>query len=507
MHIIGMIIWALVSILLAFWMIKKSYAVKLRNFRGRGTTTTATVTRITPGMYLLALFAWVPIFVVTRWLWSALTEHDSDPYHWSFWLLVFIGIILMLLSLLPKVSLIRFVRLIGIALVIWSILEIDGLGHHMPWSNTTQAAEETTAVDCTLVEGSLAKAELELFALKARLSDDKPNGDDVVRREVKNLQNRIKSLRENKGCDLPPAPASAPTVTATQTIEVERDISEEDAKKIAEQIRKIAPDYQPGELDVTTTPNLNQAEERGIASFTNETLESPEEVGAFLSETSGESIKARDRVETAIRDAGFGDDEVERAMDGSCYVALQPKVASQILGTTYYQDGKVLESNEWRSVEENDILWLCFTKDWTLIPDATVRADCGNPELTQLRPIRPTTPPAPPIECATNCTTPTPTPTPTSGGKDASKSPIKGTDDPDERVRGVEPSAPTTVTRPSSSSTSQPTQQQPVLPEDPPEVSDPEPAAPGVTDAPPATGDPIEGCDIDGDGIPDDTCP
>lgn len=172
------------------------------------------------------------------------------------------------------------------------------------------------------------------------------------------------------------------------------------ADDIAVQINQIFVGYNPGEL-VIGTKNVTfdgAPEERGTAAFSQRTLKTPQEVGEFLRENTDVSKAARQRVEESIRKAGYGDDEVKRALDGTGYFPIQAKVASQVLGTTYFKDGKVLEASQWRQVGENDVFWLFMAKDRKIIFGATIRADCANPNITKVVPVRLTTPKVPPIE-------------------------------------------------------------------------------------------------------------
>ena len=229
----------------------------------------------------------------------------------------------------------------------------------------------------------------------------------------------------------------APAVSAD-----DRNLTEEEADRIREQLRAqglVNDEYADDELVVTTTPDLDQAVERGVStSFIGDgdkQLQTRDDVGAFLQGSSERSRAARAHVEAAIRE-NYGDDEVATALDGSCYVALQPSVASQILGTGYFDNGKVLDSGDWRTVGTKDIYWLCIMPDWTIVPDATIRADCANPGLMQLRPVREDTPTVPSVAvCGERCTSPVPAatpspipsarPSPSPSGKAAPLSPVQ----------------------------------------------------------------------------------
>ena len=144
---------------------------------------------------------------------------------------------------------------------------------------------------------------------------------------------------------------------------------------------------------------LNTQEERGNGSFTNHTLKTPEDVSAYLNDTNDPKAKAtRERVEQGIRKYGYGDDQVARAMSGAGYIPVQMKEASQILGTSYFKDGKVLIAGTWRQAAPGDVYWLYFASDGKVIPEALVRADCGNSNAVIIRVVRPGMPVAPPVD-------------------------------------------------------------------------------------------------------------
>lgn len=149
-------------------------------------------------------------------------------------------------------------------------------------------------------------------------------------------------------------------------------------------------------------------EERGTAAFSTKTLKSQQDVAQFLTGSSDRSKAANSRVVSAITKAGYGTDEVDRALNGSGYFPVQATVAAQIMGTTYFHNGKVLEMGTWRTVGPNDIFWLFMTKDGKIIYGAAIRADCGNANLERVRPIVPSTPPAPSVECVEKCKPVTP---------------------------------------------------------------------------------------------------
>lgn len=123
-------------------------------------------------------------------------------------------------------------------------------------------------------------------------------------------------------------------------------------------------------------------------------LKTKEDIAAFLAENSDAGRAAKDYVTKAIQAAGYGDKEVSRAMSGFGYIPVQMKGASQILGTTYFKDGQVNILGQWRQSLPGDVYWLFVTEDGKFIPEATLRADCGNASMKMIRMVREETPAA-----------------------------------------------------------------------------------------------------------------
>ncbi len=199
------------------------------------------------------------------------------------------------------------------------------------------------------------------------------------------------------------------------------------AQQLADQLAKVfkggyvlggpAPTLRVGS-QVTTTGHTPV---RGVNSFSKKTLTTPKEVGEFLQSDDAKAKQARDRVVSSLKAAGYGQAEIDRALSGDGYFAVQMTVPSQIMGTSYVVNGRTYVAADWRTVPAEDILWLFATTDGKIVYGASVRADCANPNLTQVRLITPSTPQAPPVSCAspnspgcqpTHCVCPTPTPSP-----------------------------------------------------------------------------------------------
>ena len=122
-------------------------------------------------------------------------------------------------------------------------------------------------------------------------------------------------------------------------------------------------------------------------------LDTTATIAAWFASGSPESNAAKDRVTAAIKAAGGDDAEVARAMTGAGYIPIQFKAASQVMGTTYFQNG-IKPVDQWRQSQPGDIYWLYVTQKMVLVPDATLRADCGNVSAKQIRIVKPGIPPA-----------------------------------------------------------------------------------------------------------------
>lgn len=177
-----------------------------------------------------------------------------------------------------------------------------------------------------------------------------------------------------------------------------------DTAAIAAQIYGQFPDVTQKDVNVGSQGDhpvdwaLNTQEERGSGSFATRTIKTAPEVGAYLNEDTDESKTAKAYVAKAITDAGYDDSEVNRALTGEGYFPVQLKDASQVLGTTYFKDGKVLVAGQWRQAAPGDVYWLFLASDGRLVAGALVRADCGNMDAKAIRIVRPGMPPAPPVE-------------------------------------------------------------------------------------------------------------
>lgn len=126
-------------------------------------------------------------------------------------------------------------------------------------------------------------------------------------------------------------------------------------------------------------------------------LDSTDAIAKWLASDDSKAKAAKERVTAAIKAAGKSDKEVRRAHSGAGYIPVQLKGESQVLGTSYYTPEGIQVMDQWRQSQAGDLYWLFITEDGMLVPDATLRADCGNPGAKQIRIVKVNIPPAVPI--------------------------------------------------------------------------------------------------------------
>lgn len=190
--------------------------------------------------------------------------------------------------------------------------------------------------------------------------------------------------------------AGIANIEPTTTVVPEDGLTEEEIEALVDEaFGRMG--FDPSEVDAgeEDVEFDGAAEERGDASFSDVTLKTREDVAEFLGGDSPESIAARERVQTALADMPG---ELERALSGEGYVPIQFNIAVQYFGTTYFNGSEVIDMRGARQTGEDDILWLFISREGVIVAEASIRADCGNPNFDRIVPVRPETPPAPPIE-------------------------------------------------------------------------------------------------------------
>lgn len=186
----------------------------------------------------------------------------------------------------------------------------------------------------------------------------------------------------NDGGEHEAASAETPTTAA----EAGEDNSPE-ARNFWADLEERAPDFRPGEVNVGSQVEWGEnPEERGTAAFTSETIESPADIVAFFGSGTPESEEVVSMIEETFED---DPENLERALSGEGYVPVQFNVPIAIEGTTYFVNGESEVATGERFAQAGDILWLYADEDGHIVWDASFRADCANPEITFIRPLRP----------------------------------------------------------------------------------------------------------------------
>jgi hypothetical protein len=199
----------------------------------------------------------------------------------------------------------------------------------------------------------------------------------------------------------------APLLCTQQTVSdnttKDLKLSAHDAKQVATDLSKIYQGFQPGQVQVGTGNIPAKAREAATLSFTGKTIKNRQMLSAFFKSDLKLAVKARHRVRHALLSKGYDKAEVKRAFaNADHWFWVAPTVASQITGTTYPVKGDIVKENGARAVAPNDAIWFYVTSDGHVLKNASLRADCMNPEVTTVTPIPPGHVP-PPITCVTNC--------------------------------------------------------------------------------------------------------
>ncbi|MDZ7786510.1 MAG: hypothetical protein U5L95_05340 [Candidatus Saccharibacteria bacterium] len=262
-------------------------------------------------------------------------------------------------------------------------------------------------VSCDDVSTELDEAQAELASSESELEEVDTPAASEVEDDVDSLKADVAALNARSDeCD-------SATTTTTTPVEEDLGLTEEQTAELANALSDVYVDFRPGEVDMGTGNIPDSPEERGDASFTKDTIETREDLPAFFASDNPKAQRARSRVESSLRAAGYGDEEVELALtSGERWIWVSPNVEHQVLGTTYDLNGEIYKADSWRQVAPKDAIWWYITTDAKIVNGAAVRADCGNPEVDKVRPVRPGTPPAAPIECPKCPPPPPPSTTP-----------------------------------------------------------------------------------------------
>lgn len=195
-----------------------------------------------------------------------------------------------------------------------------------------------------------------------------------------------------------PTPEVSPSVSPSPELQTQNFL-----KDIEEKFpdMKIGEDLLLGEaVDHTKNPK-----EAGPGAFSKEVLTSQDDISGFLTEDnkSERAIKAQERVFGALKDRPDAQEEIARAKSGEAYFPVQITKKAKIYGTTFVNSkGEVQQMKTGRSVEAGDVMWLFVDTEGHIIPGASLRADCDNPDFIVIMLLKPGEK-VPPIECEQEC--------------------------------------------------------------------------------------------------------
>lgn len=186
----------------------------------------------------------------------------------------------------------------------------------------------------------------------------------------------------------------------------DQGVTVSDQQALAAQIRGMFPNADQSDILVGSTgegainPAIHKVDTGGAPFYNGNNityLDSTDAIAKWLASGAPAANTAKERIASSIKAAGKGDKEVNRALTGAGYIPIQLKGESQIMGGSYFVDGKFHQENSWRQSQAGDLYWLYITEDGMLVPDATLRADCGNVGAKQIRIVKINIPPAVPV--------------------------------------------------------------------------------------------------------------
>lgn len=246
-------------------------------------------------------------------------------------------------------------------------------------------------------DGNVAKeisdteAELKDAKSDAKTAEGTPAEDEANDR-VARLEAQLDDLL---ACEQPAAPTTIPAPAGTNVV-----VDPASLAAVFEGPVHPATELAFGEQATATLTTAPQ--ERGAAAHSAQTLTSSQDVVAWFNSGDAKAVVVRDRVLFSVT-AACGAEDAARIMAGEGWLTMVVLPPSQITGTSYYKDGQMVFATTPRQTGEKDgyHVPVCLTGAHAgyVVPDAMVRADCGNgSEAPKIRINRPGTPPAPPVE-------------------------------------------------------------------------------------------------------------
>lgn len=182
--------------------------------------------------------------------------------------------------------------------------------------------------------------------------------------------------------------------TTTGVTETTLPMSPDTAKTFYEDVSKVFTGFQAGQLVAGNDVNFqNNPEERGASAFSTKTLASGADISNFFN---SDDVRAQTMVAKMKEDLKDNPEAFARAMRGEGYVPVQALVPVNIVGTSYFKDGKSVDSDHNRMAGAGDIFWIAYDPaTGHVIWDAFVRADCGNAHVKSVTPVQPGVPTTP----------------------------------------------------------------------------------------------------------------
>lgn len=153
----------------------------------------------------------------------------------------------------------------------------------------------------------------------------------------------------------------------------------------------IAPDIDRDDIlignDVKVKNNKREASPTSSFVGAGEIVENCDELKAFLGSDDPKAKAARAAVEKALADRP---DELARALNCEGYVLTQFKGDIGIIGNAGLKDGEaIVDMNHVRKAAGYDMFWFFTDVNGNIVKGATIRADCGNPNIEKIIPGKP----------------------------------------------------------------------------------------------------------------------
>jgi hypothetical protein len=324
--------------------------------------------------YVLALLAWVPVWVFTYLLWHPLTGHHSDFYPWWFWLLLGLAIVATVASLAQGISLLWLVRLLVLAMVVTQLWNVGWFSYQ-----DTQLEQITKAVQAQLEEARAdatkeAQGKLDAaVSTQSRVDAEQNRRLDALEKDVANLKDhdkvQDKAIADIKNQFSHLQTGSTTTVTSSDTTDAVV------AKAVAKYLYSHG--WSPSDVRIGTVNWDDDPYEADQRYSFYERLESRQEIRKFWQTNNARAKAALNQAVNAVPVS-----EKPRVVSGACYVPIQYMKPIEYAGNGAFMDG-VIKRGGTTTRAAGDVVWACVGLDGTIYWDASIRADCGNPSFSK----------------------------------------------------------------------------------------------------------------------------